>query len=710
MTGLVVALGAALLLGCPGDSLETVHGLLEQGQYIESLELLEALLEERPDDPELQYLYGTTSVVAGRASQGIWSLRRAREFEGWEIRAGVELARAGIHTGDNALSLEAATRVLELEPDQRPALDIRAEALVRAGDYEGALVDVARLRELAQDDGEVEILALRTLIGLRRIEDAEALFTDLEERRAAGSIELPAERYCTAQAVFASERGEIDLARQTFDACLESHPANAMVLESALEFFDAQRDYAHALEILDHALAEQPTSPQIRQYLAQRLRAGGRPDEAERVLLEGTRLEPDELAATSWGALGAHYFELEDFAAAAAAWSRLIDLVPEPGTEILATYAEALALAGEHDRALEIAAGLPDSQRHLLEGRVLLEQRRAEPALEAFDAAIRLWPDNAVARYFAARAAERTGDFDRAISEYRASVRTDAGATDAGLRLARLHLSEGRLEPARVALSHHLRTHPTDPEALVPYFRLNLRLGQRSVANQTLMRLAQLPGERGRALAEAAQSLARIQGEAEAADLLLRESREFDLTHLTQDPLLRGLIDHLTRSGHPEQAVSKLKSLVDADPDNARLHEIYALALEQDGSPATEVLASLTRSLELDPDHAPAWRAIARLRAQAGDVKGASEACERARSGSAPDSLEAAEIGVECARWLVAGERAAEAGRLLEDVLWWHPLDAQVAALLSRPPIAQDPSSERALELARRANRFGRGS
>ena len=115
------------------------------------------------------------------------------------------------------------------------------------------------------------------------------------------------------------------------------------------------------------------------------------------MLLEGTRLKPETLAAKSWGALAIHYFELEDFAGAAAAWSRLIDLVPEPGTEILLAYAEALALAGEHDRALEHAAQLPDSQRHLIEGRVRLEQRRAEAALEAFDAAIRLWPDNAAA-------------------------------------------------------------------------------------------------------------------------------------------------------------------------------------------------------------------------------------------------------------------------------------------------------------------------
>jgi tetratricopeptide (TPR) repeat protein len=423
----------AVLLGCPSDPLDEVRALQAQGHLLESLPLLEALVEERPDDPEIHFLYGVTCVQTGRASLGMWSLRRAREFEGWEVRAGVELARAGIDTGDNASSIEAASAVLEIEPEQRPALDIRAEALVRQGDYEAALLDVTRLRELTRNDGSVELLALRSLIGMRRIGDAEALFTELEARRAKGELELPVARYCSAQAIFASERGDTAVAGETFTACLEAHPTDSLLLESALKFFDAQQDFARSLEILERALEEEPRALQVRQLLGRRLRVMGRPEDAERVLLEGTELQTAAIAATSWGALAVHDFELEDFAAAASAWSRLFELVPEPGSEVLLAYAEALALSGEHERALALAKDLPAAHRHLLQGRVRLEQRRAEQALEDFDAAIRLWPDNAAARYYAARAAEHTGDFERAISEYRASVRADPEATDAGL-------------------------------------------------------------------------------------------------------------------------------------------------------------------------------------------------------------------------------------------------------------------------------------
>ena len=50
-----------------------------------------------------------------------------------------------------------------------------------------------------------------------------------------------------------------------------------------------------------------------------------------------------------------------------------------------------------------------------------------------------LWPDNAVARYYAARAAERLGDFDRAIDDYRYAIRAGIDDTDARYRLARLY-------------------------------------------------------------------------------------------------------------------------------------------------------------------------------------------------------------------------------------------------------------------------------
>jgi tetratricopeptide (TPR) repeat protein len=191
-----------------------------------------------------------------------------------------------------------------------------------------------------------------------------------------------------------------------------------------------------------------------------------------------------------------------------------------------------------------------------------------------------------------------------------------------------------------------------------------------------------------------------------AADFLLQQPGGLDLLHASNAAGLRSLVAHLGRAGRPEVAITWAKSALDAWPDEAVLHELYAVALEQDGRPRSEVEASHSRALELDPEHARSQRAIARLAADAGDLATALEAYERALSSVARGSLEEAEFGVEAATLLLSSGRDAQAMQLLEDLLWRHPYDSQVVALLAERLRAESPTSDRALELTRRATRF----
>ena len=72
------------------------------------------------------------------------------------------------------------------------------------------------------------------------------------------------------------------------------------------------------------------------------------------------------------------------------------------------------------------------------------EQRDPLAALQAFEGALRLWPDNPWARYHTALVAEELGDFERALAEYRYATRIEPGATDARTRGATLLLAQGR--------------------------------------------------------------------------------------------------------------------------------------------------------------------------------------------------------------------------------------------------------------------------
>ena len=693
-----------LLGGCESakDRLDAVRSLHEEGQFETSLEPLEELLAASPEDAELLYLYGLANARSGRASLALWPLRKAREHPDWAVIAGAALAQAALTTGDNGTAIEAASRVLEVEPEYRPMLAVRSEAYVRSGHFEEALVDAERFLELDPDALDAQVTRLRSFIGLERLDEAEELFAELEGRWSGEEFpELRGDRYCTAQALFAKESQQIELAEERFEACLEEFPTGRMVIQEAVVFYDEQGRRERATEILRAALELEPTAAQTREILARRLRNAGQVEEAAQLLLEGTELEP-YVALQAWGGLAAHYFQLEDFAAAASAWERVLELSGEPEPDLLFGYAEALLRAGRHAQALEVAERLPQVYAELVRGLSLLEQGRPREALNHFDAGLRLWPNNAVARYYAAIAAERIGDFDRAVSEYRQSLRSGAELTDAGLRLARLHEAEGSHDPAWQAIALYAEARPQDVEGQLLALRIAARMRREDVVQRRLVALASPRGQRAAVVAQAAQIVALSQGPQAAVDFLTR-APEIDLVDPGDADALRVLAEQLLASGREDEARDRAETALTAHPEAAAFQEINGLVLERSGASGAMARAAYERAVELDPNHAPALAALGRLALQEGDDDLARSYYVKAAAHS--EDIESRRRAAELAA--AAGDRE-DAKQRLEALLDDMPYDGRAAASLALL-LLEGGEAERAESLARRAMRFGGG-
>ena len=132
MVALLLAAGPT---GCSSDAdrLEQVHELHARRQFGPSLDPLRELLESRPDDPEVLYLYGVAMGRGGRPTQATWSLREARRDPEWTVRANLALAALGLASRDHGAALEAAEAVLALEPENLGALDAVRVLPDRAG-------------------------------------------------------------------------------------------------------------------------------------------------------------------------------------------------------------------------------------------------------------------------------------------------------------------------------------------------------------------------------------------------------------------------------------------------------------------------------------------------------------------------------------------------------------------------------------------------
>jgi tetratricopeptide (TPR) repeat protein len=514
--------------------------------------------------------------------------------------------------------------------------------------------------------------------------------------------------HCATTAVFEQEIGELEKARKTWIACLEAHPTDQDVVTTSVNFYDAQGEPERSLEILRTAHKGAPDVRQFRTALAQRLQLFGDHAGAEAVLLEATKAEQPGVAAIAWMDLGKFRQRGGDYGGAADAMERAVEKGRELDSEdpqILFEYADALLLADRLDQALEVAEDLTvPAHRHLIRGRVAQERRQPAKAMEEYEEALKLWPNNPWARYYTALAAEELGDFERALEEYRNAIRADPGATDARTRGAALLEASGSLSAAMIVLQTDLDS-PLDIEGLLLGMRLAGLLGNTTALADFLAAIQQRrPAWAGEGLAEAAQGLARRSGPAMALSMLTT-APGVDFNDPRYAAALRAVVLYSHRAETAAEMRADYQKILAGQPDLSAFQEIRALDLELSGASAAEVKAAYLRAVELDAGNALALAALGRLSAES-DPQAALGYFDRAAAADPSDP----DPKLGAARALVASGKLAEAEKRLDALLLEHPFVAAAALERARLDLERGVATPQTLERAQRAVRFGGGA
>jgi tetratricopeptide (TPR) repeat protein len=705
-----VLLGLALS-GCEAaDPLQAIRQRQATGDYAGSIEPSRALLVERPQDPELNYLYGRALVLTGQASLATWPLRQAMEDPEWLEPAGLQLAHAALAGGDFNEAVEVTTRMLEHRPENEMALLFRAQAQAHwKKDPEAALADADRALEIGPELLEAYEPRILALLALERHAEAREALAEAGRRLAA--TDAPASSlawHCSTTAIFADEGGEPERARETWRECLEKYPSNPNVVANATQFYDARGEWERSLEVLRRALTEAPIQPGLRAALAERLRHAGEPAEGEALLRAATQVEDPRLAARAWSDLAQFRHAMREHAAAADALARAIERVREvedPSPQLLFRYADALVVSGQLDRAQEVAKDISvPAQRRLIRARVAQERGDPAGALEEFDEALRLWPDNPWARYYAALAAEKLGDFDRALEEYRYAIRISVGATDARTRAARLLVAQNQPIRAYQLLFLMVGNDPLEPEGELLSMYLMARVANPEQLREALMAMAgRAPARLPLALARGAEGTAEIAGPGAALNLL-RGAPGVDYTDPRAAPALRALVRFAHAAGEPEVGRRAVDAALAARPEAAVFHEVRGIHLEHADAAPDEVRAAYARAMALDAGNAGALAGLGRL-ALGRDPAAALPFFDRAAAVDPADPSPK----LAAARALRASGEPEEAARRLDALLEEHPFEAEAAAELVSLDLERGVATARTLERARRAARFGGG-
>jgi tetratricopeptide (TPR) repeat protein len=700
---LTLAVAVAALACGPGKEarLEEIRARQQTAEFAPTIEPLRELLEEAPDDPELNHLYGVALLGTKQPELAIWPLRKAAAHPDRAIEDGMLLSLALLRGGSAADGVQQVLRVQELAPDRVDVLRLLVKARLDAKQHEEVLQDAARLLEREPGDPEALLARVLALLSLDRPDEAQPALAELRvamEERPGDASWSP--RICAATATFSKEKGDPEAAEALWNDCLEQFPGEDMLVSGAIDFFAERPGPPRAIEILRRAHEAKPTHLPFLEALATRLGAAGQGAEAEALLRAATHDGVNDVQA--WFALSRYHEQRDETAQARDAMAQGLRLMGDAPAALVAAYADLLIRAGDYDEAEALIPRFEPSpvMLNLLRGRLLLARGKPAEALAALQEGLRLWPDHSVARWLAGTAAEQLGDYDRAIEEYAEAVRNDRGNRDAVLSLLRLLEAQGLYDDAMPILARYRSENPNDPELLVETIRFAYRAGAPKAAQGAARSLAALPGQKGVAAAEVAAMRAAEAGRAAGIEAI--RSAGLDLAEPTNGPALELLVAFLVAEGRAKEALEATRPALAAHPELALFHELRGRALRGAGQPDA-AREALERALELEPERASALAEFAALTAERGDRQAALALYDRA-AGADPGTAGHPWAAIQL---VAATDDSAELERRLEAMLARHGTHAAAASLLAQQLATRDP--ERAARLSNRARRFRGG-
>ena len=381
----------------------------------------------------------------------------AKDNADW--KAAERAARIAMSSGDTEGGLEAVALWSELAPGSREAEELRAVLLVRAGALDEAVEVLRSVAAAAESDSPGTGLRRVSEILLREVEMSGSAPRVHRDSAVRAMGELVAERSDEAEAHFAfgqllARVGEFVRAERAFERVLGLEPGHEHATVLLARIHHRRGDLPQALGVLERALAESPTSGTLRMTYARLLVDAKQFEEArshfERLLAEDADNEDVRYA------LGLVLYQIRAFDRAEeefrvltrsierrdGAWYYLGLIAearqdPEPA---LAAYDRVHRGDNRMNAKLRIAvllseAGRVDEARsrlHALQGRnasemmrlysvevdILIHHSRFGEAMEVYDAALEMWPEDANLLYARAMLAVELDDLETAERDF----------------------------------------------------------------------------------------------------------------------------------------------------------------------------------------------------------------------------------------------------------------------------------------------------
>jgi putative PEP-CTERM system TPR-repeat lipoprotein len=543
-----------------------------------ALEVLSAMDRRQGISPQTMAVWGNAYLLSGNYPKAEEMFRRALAATPGDIDLEAAAARVRIRRGDVEGGLQALDRMASEDTRMLPELTAVSERL-RLRDFAGALSTIDRLERKAGAAPWVLNLRGRTLLQAGRVEDSAAVF----ERALAsdpGNFEAAAGRAGILMA-----QGRTQEAKAVFTRILEVRPND---YRAHLAFADTTTKLGDPPEIIRGS---------IERALA--LNPGGRPP---RISLIEFLLRQRDFAAAMVAAQSA----VDQFAND----SELLNLL---GRAQLGTGNVQQAMV-TFNRVVALAPESPLGYLGLADGRVAL--RDPGGAVASLRKALELAPGLETAQIGIVRLETAAGRLDSALAMTKLMQRE---RPQSGLG----YLFEGDIAALRkddagavAAYREGLRRQPLTELAAKLFLAMHRRGSSSEAAAFSRQWIAENPRDAAFHFVVADHALSA--GEVVAAERHFAKVVELK----PEDPVaLNNLAWLMVQRGDTAATVHAAKA-AQLLPDNPRVHETLAAALDLAGS-SSAAAAAQRRAVELAPQNGDARLKLAQLLVQAGDNEAA---------------------------------------------------------------------------------------
>lgn len=530
-----------------------------------------------------------------------------------------------------------------------------AEAYLKLQDLQHAYGELSRTLELQPDNykAHAEIANILILSGqpesLRAAQDHVDLLqqkqpNDPDTHIAAGNLLSREQKFSEAIAemqkavTLGPDRGDayVDLATLELQAnqpeAAETNYKKAIGLKASgtnprlmlAEFYQSRSRYAEAEQQLDQMIASDPKDTQAREAMARLYMAQGKKAEAEAFLKQVKQDFPDN--SEGYRMLGDFYFLSGDTDKAVAEYESLYHDHPKD-LVVKKNYIQLLLIKNRADDAEKINATVlksspNDAEALTYRGEIQMAKGNPGDAVETLQSVLSNNPSMPVAHYQLGLALAQTGNFDRAASEWRESVRLKP-SIEAYRALALYALQKRDMAGMEQDGAGIIALAPGSPDGYA----------MRSLALMTQKQFAGAEQDARKAMEVAPQSGA---GYLEMGNLRFiqhqfPEAESWFKQALSRDPgltdALQGLVNSYSLEKKPQEAISAANQQIQLSPNNSSFYDILG-SLYLTRNDYSNAVMALKKSVELNKTNGDAYLKLARAQRAMGALDDALATCD----------------------------------------------------------------------------------